>query len=306
MVVLSENDTTVLKMPKNIYLNFPCINKILNIIDTKEKEKNNVAFDFSNTGWIDAEATPFLGVLVQKFQDENLNVYVKLPENQNVVRILEKNGFLSTYGLSKKQLADVHGTTIPYSVLDSREDDEIDEFLENRVFRLIHKHIEKDEIEIIRNAVNEVSHNVKDHSTQSSLYFCGQFYPSKKYIALTLTDNGITIPKKIRHKFSSKLLQSDFDIIEWATGHGNSTKNVASSGLGLFDIKSNIEGIGEFTILSNYGYWEQKSDGSKNHHSLSTPYPGTLICLKFLTYDHENRVPHLESGIINEIENLLF
>lgn len=306
MFVLSENDTSVLEMPKCIYLNFQCINKILSIAENREKDKSNIAFDFSNTSWIDAEATPFLGVLVQNFQDQNLNIYAKLPENQNVVKILEKNGFLFTYGLSKNRLADVYGTTIPYSVLNSRNDDEIDEFLENRVFKLIHQHIKKDEIEIIRDAVNEISHNVKDHSTQSLLYFCGQFYPSKKHIALTLTDNGITIPKKIKHKFTSKLAKSDFDLIEWATGHGNSTKNVASSGLGLFDIKSNIEGIGELTILSNYGYWEQKSDGTKNHHTLSSPYPGTLICLKFLTYDHENRIHSPENDIMNTTENLLF
>ncbi|EOE05038.1 hypothetical protein Q9Q_02853 [Enterococcus faecalis EnGen0078] len=306
MVVLSENNTFVLKMPKYIYLKFPCIDKILSIAENREKNKNNIALDFSNTSWIDAEATPFLGVLVQKLQDQNLNIYAKLPENKNVVQILEKNGFLSAYGLSKNKLADVYGTTIPYSVLNSHNDSEIDEFLENRVFKLIHKYIKKDEIEIIRDAINEISHNVKDHSTQPLLYFCGQFYPQKKYIALTLTDNGITIPKKIKHKFSSKINQSDFALIEWATGQGNSTKNVASSGLGLFDIKSNIEGIGEFTILSNYGYWEQKSDGTKQNYTLSTPYPGTLISLKFLTYDNESRIYSSENDIINKTKKLLF
>ncbi|NSN29295.1 hypothetical protein HRE00_11640, partial [Enterococcus faecalis] len=115
MVVLSENNTFVLKMPKYIYLKFPCIDKILSIAENREKNKNNIALDFSNTSWIDAEATPFLGVLVQKLQDQNLNIYAKLPENKNVVQILEKNGFLSAYGLSKNKLADVYGTTIPYS-----------------------------------------------------------------------------------------------------------------------------------------------------------------------------------------------
>ena len=305
MVVLFEDDTTVLNMPKNIYLSFPCINKILNISESRDKHKRNIAFDFSGTNWIDAEVTPFLGVLVKQFQEKKFKVFAKLPENQNVVKILEKNGFLKTYGLSNKKSMDIYGTTIPYSVLNSHDDDQIDEFLEKRVFDLIHQHINENEIEIIRDAVNEISHNVKDHSTQSLLYFCGQFYPSKHHIALTLTDNGVTIPKKIKYKFTSKKDQSDPEVIEWATGHGNSTKNVASSGLGLFDIKNNIKGIGEFKILSRHGYWEQQSNGNIIHETLDNPYPGTLISLKFLTYEHKSRFPQTGNDIM-ETTNLLF
>lgn len=305
MVVLSTKEITVLKMPENIYLSCTCIDYILKMFKNIDDTKKNIVLDFSSTNWIDAEVTPFLGVLVKKCQNEGFTVFSKLPENPLVVKILEKNGFLFTYGLSKKT-EDIFGTTIPYTVLNSHDDVQIDVFLENRVFHLIHKHINENEIEIIRDAVNEISHNVKDHSNESLVYFCGQFYPSKKYISLTLTDNGITIPNKIKHKFKTKSDQLDSELIEWATGHGHSTKNLASSGLGLFDIKKNIYGIGEMIIISNYGFWKQDSNGCVIHQTLKNPYPGTLINLKFLTYDHKKRVSQFEHGIINVNTNLFF
>ena len=96
-------------------------------------------------------------------------------------------------------------------------------------------------------------------------------------ISLTLSDCGISIPKRIRNKFTMKKDREDCEIIDWATEKGNSTKNVASSGLGLFDIKSNIIEIGSLQIISSYGFWEQKKNGSVKKLPLKSPYSGTLI-----------------------------
>lgn len=297
----------IFRMPANIYLNHPCINTMLNLYHSKDTKETEIVFDFSDTTWISGETTPFLGVLLGMSQKLGHNIYSTGINNANVRNILEKNNFLPTYGIGYKA-NDVHETTIPYTVLNCHDDLAIDTFLDSKVFSLIHKHINENEIEIIRSAVNEISHNIKDHSTESAVYFCGQFYPKKNVIALTLADNGITIPAKIKHKFVSKENDTDHDIINWATGSGNSTKKVASSGLGLFDIKTNIQGIGTLKILSNRGYWEQRSNGEIVKKELGFPYPGTLICLELFNYGHPNRLNgnYNSSDDIITINQLLF
>lgn len=294
-----------LPMPSNIYLNHKCINQILNSYFEIESTSRDLILDFSNTIWISAEVTPLLGVLLGHAKEQGHGLYSTGINNENVRRVLEKNNFLSTYGIGEKT-NDYYQTTIPYTVLDCRDDLAIDQFLDNKVFNLIHQHIDQNSIEVIRSAVNEVSHNIKDHSNESLVYFCGQFYPKKKFISLTLTDNGLTIPKKIKYKFSSKLNYDDYDVINWATGHGNSTKNVASSGLGLYDIKTNLNGIGKLIIVSNKGYWEQNINGRISKKSIDTYYPGTLININFKINNHLKPNVNQINDIIKPNDSLLF
>lgn len=292
-------------MPQKINMNYTSANAVITEYFSIKKNTQEIIFDFSKTTWLSAEFTPFLGVLVLKLFSMNKDIFFNLPKNGKVRDSLEKNGFMETYGI-KGDAVDSFHTTIPYTILNAYDDQAIDDFLESKVFRLIHQYVDANEIEVIRDSVNEISHNVKDHSEQKELFFCGQHYPQNKYISLSLTDNGITIPSKVRHKFSSMINLDDSEVIDWATDHGNSTKKVASSGLGLFDIKNNITGIGSMIIISNFGYWEQDTKGKVKKFKLKNPYPGTLISVKLLRDDHPNRIENCGDGTIDNIYELEF
>lgn len=286
-------------------MNQNCINELLYKYETRDKTASSIVFDFSETTWCDASVTPLLGVIIgNALIDYPGQVYVSKIPNKKVSNILEKNGFLNTYGLAEKT-PDTYGTTIPYTVLDCNDDEKIDDFLDKEVFGFLRNHIEAAEIEIIRNSINEVSHNVKDHSSKSKLFFCGQFYPKKGYISLTMTDDGITIPTKIKQKFSLMTDKLDCHLIEWATGKGNSTKSIASSGLGLFGIRNYISEIGEFTILSGNGYWYQSRIGEQTLYELSYRYSGTLLNMKFYTDNQKSSGITAKDDIMNPT-SLLF
>lgn len=287
-----------LLMPEKISIDFECINNILLQFNRCAPDRKEIIFDFTATNWISAEVTPFLGNLVHKGQAKGYDVYFNNLNNPKILSILEKNNFLATYNLSKKK-NDVYNTTIPYKVVPAKEDEVVDNYLDNLVFPLIHTHLPAEEISAIREAVYEISHNVKDHSENPDFFICGQYYPKSKLISLSLSDNGITIPQKVSNKFDFFSSRDDAEIINWSTEKGNSTKNLGSSGLGLFDIKRNIKGIGNLQIMSRTGYWIQNTDGTVILKNLQSVYTGTFINLTFLLHGHIERSTNENHGILS-------
>lgn len=261
-----------IKVPSEFIFSFDNLNNLLKQVNSISGSNNDISFDFSDTYWMNAEMTTIFGALFENFFKNNNSILIKQDFYPKVKEIIQKNGFLSFYQLERK-IQDVFGSTIPYYVFKSNEIDSIDRYLGEEVFKKITEHVSHEEIEILENALYEVIHNIKDHAESDLVIMCGQYYHSQRQLVFTIADVGITIPNKVNQIKN----MNDLDCIDWAIQKGNSTKNIISSGLGLFDIKSNLSGIGMLQIVSNHAYWEQNIYNTVTRKVLVSAFPGTLI-----------------------------
>lgn len=268
---------------RNFVLNYDNINNLLCQFDKISDGDKEITFDFSNTRWLSAELTTIFGALFQFLLDRECTVLVDVEFSTDVKTILQKNGFLSYY-LSEEKIHDTFDTTIPYRVIRTNMIKTIDEYLSEKVLAKIDTHISSEEIEIIKNALYEIIHNIRDHAESDVVFMCGQYYPRSKQIVFTIADIGMTIPRKIRS--IRKIDINDIDCIDWAIEKGHSTKTVSSSGLGLYDIMNNIRGRGSLNIISNKAFWEFNESEITTKRELTAPFPGTLIDISFSLNDN--------------------
>lgn len=276
-----------IKFPKNILLSYKIVNNILSEYDKVNLVySNQVCLDFSETNWIDGELTTLLGVLAGNLSVEGYSVYVT-GVSGNAKEILGKNKFLEIHKLGES-IKDDFSSTIPYVIFNSSSIKQIGAYLDNIVFPKIDSHMAQMDLDIIRDSIFELLQNVKDHAESDRVLLCGQYFHKKKKIELAFADIGVSIPLKVKNN-PELLFKSDHDCIDWATLMGNSTKQIPSSGLGLYELRENILGLGEMTIISNKGFWRMGSKGELKGGNLDYEFPGTLINLTFFLPDNDKR-----------------
>jgi hypothetical protein len=126
--------------------------------------------------------------------------------------------------------------------------------------------------------------NVFDHANSPvGLFCCGQHFPKKHLLKLTLVDFGVGIPTNVRRHFKAK---HDLDpqtlagqsCMEWAFRRGTSTRP-GGRGLGLDVLRSFVQlNDGHLEIFSNDGYAHVDNSG----FAFGTPrvyFAGTLITI---------------------------
>lgn len=272
-------------LPRSIILSFDTLNKILYEFNSVSIDIGTTVYlDFTETEWIDGELTTLLGILATDLSSKGFEVYV-VGILGNAKTILGKNKFLESHGLGES-IVDNHNSTIPYVMFSSSNVKKIRSYLDDIVFTKIDEHMDEIDLNIIRESIFELLQNVKDHSESDRVLLCGQYFHKKKKIELAFADPGVSIPTKVQRTVK---LKSDYDCIDWATLKGNSTKEVLSSGLGLFELRENIVGLGEMIIISRKGYWQIDSQGKLKGKNMEFQIPGTLINLTFYLPDNVKR-----------------
>lgn len=287
-----------IKIPREFNLDYKTTNNFLgqvNSIDLNSSDKD-VILDFGENIWFNAELTTFLGAVITRFNNNGFRVYISELSNK-VELILKKNGFLTAYGL-KSGTEDTYETTIPFYFVPAKSIKEIDQYLDEKVFSKISKlresTISPSGIELMENAVYEVVHNIKEHSESTHVIMCGQYYPTKEKVVFTIADIGVSLPKKVSENMD--YLISDLECIDWAVKKGNSTKEIQSSGLGLYDISNQLGKSGRLHIISRNAYWVMEKGNITSKKTLDHTYFGTLLNLEF----------HLDtSHMIDDIDEIM-
>lgn len=128
--------------------------------------------------------------------------------------------------------------------------------------------------------------NAFQHSTSPYLFICGQHFPHKKRLDITMTDIGIGMKEPLLNNRGMDL--SDVDAIEWSIQPGHTTKLNVPGGAGLAELIEFIHlNEGRLQIISKSGYYEDGWDG-KIKDTLSFPFPGTIFNLEVNTEDEKS------------------
>ncbi len=242
--------------------------------------------DMSAVSWLDADMCAPLGAVVHDISSRPNTVKLSGIQPQ-VETILSRNGFLSSYGRAK--LPDAYSTTISYrrfSANDSRSFAEYIErgFVGNRALPKMSSGLLKK----FRESVFEIFDNAAIHSeTKLGVFCCGQLFPRKSRLVVSITDLGIGIRANLEKQLGLK--RAADEAISWATEGRNTTKRGAvPGGVGLKILREFITlNRGILQIVSDRGYW-RLCMGSVETALLDVPFPGTTVTLDIDTSDRKS------------------
>lgn len=266
---------------------------ILSDIDTKLESYNQFTefynsiknFVFCNisvslNNWFGANMCAVLAGLLDKIDFSNS---IKITSNnEGVLTILKKNGFLANYGYEKAD--DVYSTTCRYLKLEPNQGRffnfyVMDELLGKESFPDMSDKLKQK----IKESIYEVFVNAQMHSNTKFIYTCGQFYPKKQKIEFTIVDTGIGFKNKINSSMNVNL--NSLQAIKWALGTNNTTKKDIPGGLGLAILTEFIKlNKGKFQVISDNGFYQLSEDGEQIE-MLNYPFPGTVVNMEFRTDD---------------------
>jgi len=255
---------------------------------TESLSYTNVVMNLASTSWFDANmCAPFGAILYRLSRRLNLVRFENVP--YLLESLLQKNGFLSFYGAPKK--SDYYGTTIQYNRFETKDDRFFGAYIEQhfkdkaipRMSDALRKKFWESIFELFNNAVT--------HSeSKMGIFTCGQYFPRKKRIDFAIADLGIGIPRNLVNK--KGLHYSPDEAINWAMEGRNTTKTgPIPGGLGLKLLREFIRlNQGRIQVVSDVGYWEQRSDGTVDKRTLLNPFPGTVVNIEINTADMSSYV----------------
>jgi len=251
-------------------------------------EYASITLDMSAATWVAANMCAPLGaILYQTSRRSNSVRFDNIPEPVRI--IFQKNGFLSYYGHAKK--TDDWGTTIQYQRFE-RKDDRffgayIEQHFKNKAIPEMSPTLRKKFWE----SIFELFSNAVIHSeTEMGIFTCGQYFYKSNRIDFSIADLGIGIPRTLENK--KGLHYSPEEAINWAMEGRNTTKTgPIPGGLGLKLLREFIRlNQGRIQVVSDVGYWEQRSDGTVDKRTLLAPFPGTVVNIEINTADMSSYV----------------
>lgn len=243
-----------------------------------------VQFDFTNCDFLRSNAVVLLGGMARVIEAQGRSVQFNWGSisDPNLLKFLRSNGFASHFGFDSKSF--YSSTMIPYredykSDHHSISDYLSDKWLGNNWVQISEKL--KDEIigkkwEIYANAFEHSGSNV-------GVFSCGQYFPNKKDLVLSVVDFGVGIPESVRtylrSRYSAERLShvSDAFFMEWAFRSGTTTTIGTARGLGLDFLKRFIAlNQGKLEVYSNAGYVIVDCHGER-HRNCPVSFPGTIV-----------------------------
>ena len=247
---------------------------------------DDIDVDMSAISWFDADMCAAFGAILYRLS-KNLNTVKLTNVEKNVVSILSKNGFMSSYG--REKIPDRWGTTIPYQRFDVKDDRYFAGYIEN-------KFMQRSEIPVMspglqkkfREGIFEIFSNAVLHSqTEMGIFSCGQFFPKRDRLDFSVADLGIGIRRNVKE--NAGLDFAPEDAIIWATEGCNTTKRgQIPGGLGLKLLCQFIDlNEGCIQIVSDAGYWKREKRKTFTAR-LSQPFPGTVVSVEINTADKQS------------------
>lgn len=241
-----------------------------------------IKISFKNVEWLEANLVAVLGAIFEDLESRGNKVtLIDLDDYINKNDILYRNGFLQYYGCNMMMSKNNFTTQIPYRKFKEREDSLYNEYIQRELLdkKEFPSHSTKLGYEIKRN-IFELFENARTHGSCKNIHTCGQFYPTRKKLHITIVDKGKTIVANVREHLGENKGASD--CIEWAMEKGNTTKKgntPGGLGLGLIFEFINLN-KGKIQMISSNGYWELR-EGKIKKYDLNFSFDGTIANIEF-------------------------
>lgn len=250
---------------------------------TAKLRASRLELDFSRVAFFDANmAAPLGAVLAGVANRFNTVEIVNVPVL--IERILRKNGFLTQYRY--QPLEDTNRTTIPFRRLLRSDEGLFEEYLQRHLKGKGIPRMTDGLGKVFKQKLFEIFQNAVIHSeSEIGIFVCGQFFPQKQKLDLTIADAGIGIRDAVRRYFNDPKIAS-VPAIRWALQEGNTTKTGKQpGGLGLKFLHDFARlNKGCIHIVSRFGFYEFDA-GNESFKKMAGDYPGTVVTLEVNTAD---------------------
>ncbi len=154
--------------------------------DTKGLNASRLELDLSRVAFLEANMSAPLGAVLARVADRfNAIEVVNVPEL--VERILRKNGFLTHYGY--QPIEDETSNAIPYRRLQRTDQGVFEDYLQQHLKGKGIPRMSEGMGKVFKKKIFEVFENAVIHSeSEQGIFACGQFFPQKQKLDLTIAD----------------------------------------------------------------------------------------------------------------------
>jgi len=193
--------------------------------DLSSAQNQMIQISFKYVIWLEANLCAILGALIEALESRgNVVTLIDCEKFQQKSDILSRNGFFEYYGIQIPTIRE-HKTPISYKKFKEKEAIPYNQYI---LAELINnpefpRHSERLGKKIKEN-IYELFENARTHGRCKHIHTCGQFYPNKKKLHITIVDTGETITNNVQRFLKNKL--SPCECIHWAMQLGNTKKKV--------------------------------------------------------------------------------
>jgi hypothetical protein len=254
--------------------------QLFKLWDQVNSDALDVSFNFTYCGFLSHNAVAFLGGLMRLVQHRGGIVRIDWDSMRNDVRLnLGKNNFRDAFG--DKTLIGI-GNSIPYREDLIQDSDRLIDYLKTKWLGRGWVHVSPLLRDAIVGRVWEIYANAFEHSQSSiGIFSCGQHYPRRRDLSLTVVDYGVGIPSNVRIFARNQNITAD-TALQWAFQRGTTTKpNGTSRGMGLDLLKEFVKlNKGRLEIFSHEGY-ALIDETQETFVNRQTFFEGTVVNITF-------------------------
>jgi signal transduction histidine kinase len=246
------------------------------------REYSKIELDMTRCTWFDANMCAALGAVLARIADR-LNTVEIVDLRSDVENVLRRNGFLTHFGYPTAD--DRQRTTLPYRRLRLTDAGRFEDYLRDQ---LVGKGIPEMATgfgRVFKQSLFEVFENAVHHSQSSAgVFVCGQFYPIRHCLDISIADAGVGIPANVERFLGQSIAPEQ--ALAWALEKGNTTKRgELPGGVGLKFLKDFVaKNGGELAIASGRAFY-RFAEAADSVQPLEFPFPGTVVNLEIDTTD---------------------
>lgn len=243
--------------------------------------------DFTTCAFLRQNAVAFLGGLARMAHHRGGRLEFAWDTLQAPVATnLAQNGFMFAFRGNRRGW---DGNSIPFHADDAAKAHDFASYLRRKWIGPKWVNVSDALADRIVGTVAEIYLNAFDHAASPvGITCCGQFYPKRKELKLTLVDFGVGIPANVRTFMQGPIsasLWTPESCMEWAFQRGTSTKTGASGGpcgLGLDLLRSFVRvNGGNLEMFSHEGH-ALITPASDQFSTCASFFPGTLVTISLI------------------------